>query len=68
MYEAPDIISEGELEVVEPQIAPEPYGIGMRKTSTEFNDAIADALQAIKDSGKYDEVLAKWELEAVALP
>ena len=60
--------SEGDLEVVEPQIAPEPYGVGMRKTSTELNDAITDAVQAIRDSGKYDEVLAKWGLEAVALP
>jgi len=60
--------SEGDLEVVEPQIAPEPYGVGMRKTSTELNDAITDAVQAIRDSGKYDQVLAKWGLEAVALP
>ncbi len=58
----------GELEVVEPQIEPEPYGVGMRKTSTELKDVITDALQAIRDSGKYDEVLAKWNLEAVALP
>jgi len=60
--------SDGDLEVVEPQIDPEPYGIGMRKTSTELNDVITDAVQAIRDSGKYDEVLAKWNLEAVALP
>jgi polar amino acid transport system substrate-binding protein len=60
--------SDGDLEVVEPQIDPEPYGVGMRKTSTELNDVITDAVQAIRDSGKYDEVLAKWNLEAVALP
>ncbi len=60
--------SDGDLEVVEPQIDPEPYGIAMRKTSTELNDVITDAVQAIRDSGKYDEVLAKWNLEAVALP
>jgi ABC-type amino acid transport substrate-binding protein len=59
--------SDGDLEVVEPQIDPEPYGVGMRKTSTELNDVITDAVQAIRDSGKYDEVLAKWDLEAVAL-
>ncbi len=59
--------SEGDLEVVEPQIDPEPYGIGVDKGSTELNAAIADALQAIMDSGKYDEVLERWELEAVAL-
>jgi ABC-type amino acid transport substrate-binding protein len=59
--------SDGELEVVEPQIDPEPYGVGMRKESTALNDVITDAVQAIRESGKYDEVLAKWNLEAVAL-
>ena len=59
--------SEGDLEVVETQIAPEAYGIGVRKESTELKDVIADAIQAIRDSGKYDEVLEKWGLEAVAL-
>ncbi len=59
--------SEGDLEVVEPQIDPEPYGIGVDKGSTELNAAIAGAVQAIRDSGKYDEVLERWDLEAVAL-
>jgi polar amino acid transport system substrate-binding protein len=59
--------SDGELEVVEPQIAPEPYGIGVRKESPELKQALADAVQAIRDSGDYDEILAKWDLEAVAL-
>ncbi len=59
--------SEGDLEVVEPQVDPEPYGIGVDKGSTELNAAIADAVQAIRDSGKYDEVLERWDLEAVAL-
>ena len=59
--------SEGDLEVVETQIAPEPYGIGVRMESTELKAAIADAIGAIMDSGKYDEILEKWGLEAVAL-
>ena len=59
--------SGGELEVVRPQIDPEPYGIGVAKGSAELNDAIADALQAIIDSGEYGDILAKWDLEAVAL-
>jgi len=29
---------------------------------------IAEALQAIRDSGKYDQILADWGLEAIALP
>ena len=60
--------SEGAFEVVEPQVAPEPYGIGVRKESTALNEAIADAIQAIRDSGEYEEILAKWNLEATALP
>ncbi len=60
--------SEGALEVVETQIAPEPYGIGVRKESTALKQALSDALAAIRDSGKYDEILAKWNLESTALP
>ncbi|MCH8920976.1 MAG: ABC transporter substrate-binding protein [Chloroflexi bacterium] len=59
--------SEGALEVVPTQIDPEPYGIGVAKESTELNDAIADALQAIIDSGEYGDILAKWDLESIAL-
>jgi len=44
--------SDGDLEVVEPQIDPEPYGVGIRKGSTELKDAITDAIQAIRDSGR----------------
>jgi polar amino acid transport system substrate-binding protein len=59
--------SEGDLEVVETQIAPEPYGIGVRKDSTTLSDVITQAIQAIRDSGEYDQILADWDLEAVAL-
>ncbi len=59
--------SEGALEVVPTQIDPEPYGIGVAKESTELNDAIADALQVIIDSGEYSDILAKWDLESIAL-
>jgi polar amino acid transport system substrate-binding protein len=57
-------LSDGELEVVGEQFESSPYGIGMRKDSSELNAAIDDALKAIMDSGKYDEVLAEWGLEA----
>ncbi len=59
--------SDGALEVVPTQIDPEPYGIGVAMGSTELNGVIADALQAIIDSGEYDQILEKWGLEAVAL-
>jgi polar amino acid transport system substrate-binding protein len=57
-------LSDGELEVVGQQFESAPYGIGLRKDSTELNAAIDDALQGIMDSGKYDDVLADWGLEA----
>ena len=60
--------SEGALEVVEPAPNPQPYGIAVRKGSTELKGVLTEALQAVKSSGKYDEVLAKWNLESTALP
>lgn len=59
--------SEGELEVVETQIAPEPYGIAVRKGSTELKGVLTEALQAIRDSGEYDDILAKWDLSSTAI-
>ena len=59
--------SDGVLEVVEPAPNPQPYGIGVRKESTELKAALEDALQAVKDSGEYDTILAKWNLESTAL-
>ncbi len=60
-------LSEGALEVVDTQIDPEPYGLGVRKTSTELKAALSEALQAIIDDGTYASILADWDLEAVAL-
>ncbi len=60
-------LSGGDLEVVDTQIDPEPYGLGVRKTSTELKTALSDALQAIIDDGTYDSILADWDLAAVAL-
>lgn len=57
-------LSDGELEVVGEQFESAPYGIGMRKDTSELNAAIDDALKAIMDSGKYDDILADWGLEA----
>ncbi len=59
--------SDGALEVVDTQIDPEPYGLGVRKTSTELKTALGDALQAIIADGTYASILADWDLEAVAL-
>ena len=60
--------SDGALEVVEPAPNPQPYGIAVRKGSTELKGALTEALQAVKNSGKYDEILAALDLESTALP
>jgi polar amino acid transport system substrate-binding protein len=60
-------LSEGELETVGITVPPEPYGIGVRKGSTALKAAIEDALQAMMDSGKYDDILKEWGLEGGAL-
>jgi polar amino acid transport system substrate-binding protein len=60
-------LSDGELESVGLTIPPEPYGIGVRKESTELKAAVEDALQAVIDSGKYEEILKDWGLEGGAI-
>jgi polar amino acid transport system substrate-binding protein len=57
-------LSEGELEIGGEPFPPEPYGVGLRKDSAELKAAIEDAIQAIMDSGEYDDILAEWGLEA----
>jgi len=59
--------SDGDLEVVDTQIAPEPYGIGLRQGSTELKAALQEALDAIIDDGTYASILADWDLEGIAL-
>jgi len=59
--------SEGTLEVVNTQIDPEPYGIGVRKASTELNTVIAAALDAIIADGTYASILSDWDLSSIAL-
>jgi polar amino acid transport system substrate-binding protein len=60
-------ISDGDLEVVDTQIDPEPYGLGVRKTSTELNAVLGEALQAIIDDGTYQQILDDWNLSDIAL-
>ena len=60
-------LSEGKFETVGLTIPPEPYGIGVRKESTELNAAIEDALRKLIANGKYDEILKNWGLESGAI-
>jgi len=60
--------SDGALEVLSAQLEPEPYGIAVRKTSTELNAVLTQAIAALQADGTYDQVLAKWNLDSAALP
>jgi len=60
--------SDGALQVIDTQIEPAPYGIAVRQSSTALTAVLEQALQAIRDSGEYDQILATWDLESTALP
>ncbi len=59
--------SDGKLEVVAPRFDSAPYGIGVRKDSTELNEALDAALQKIIDDGTYGDILKKWGQEDFAI-
>ncbi|HET8944488.1 MAG TPA: ABC transporter substrate-binding protein [Dehalococcoidia bacterium] len=59
--------SEGDLEVLDVQIDPAPYGIGVRKDSTELKAVLEQALAAVKASGDYATILENWSLSDAAL-
>ncbi|MGA9745821.1 MAG: ABC transporter substrate-binding protein [Nocardioides sp.] len=44
-----------------------PVGIPVSKDDTELRDAVQAALLKVQEEGVYDELLAKWKLEAQAL-
>jgi polar amino acid transport system substrate-binding protein len=60
-------LSDGKLEALGLAIEAAPYGIGIRKGSSELKAAVEGALQKLIDSGKYKEILAKWGLEGGAI-
>lgn len=59
--------NEGEVELLDTQIDPGPYGIAVRKDSSELREALQAAFDRIVEDGTYDEILEKWELTAGAL-
>lgn len=59
--------SEGDLEVLDVQIEPEPYGIGVRKGSADLKEVLEEALAAVQASGDYATILEKWSLSDAAL-
>jgi len=44
-----------------------PYGYVLPKSETDFGQAIADALKALKTDGTYDKVLEKWGVKSGAI-
>ncbi len=54
----------GQLEALGDIYDSAPYGIVVPKDQTDFAQAIADALKAIKADGSYDEALKKWGNES----
>jgi len=57
--------SSGKLELLEEQIAPLPYGIGVRMGSTELNSSLSQALDDLaseEGEGEYQQILEAWSL------
>ncbi|AXI10721.1 transporter substrate-binding domain-containing protein [Oceanobacillus sp. 143] len=48
------------FELVGGTFTDEPYGVAVKKGQKELVDAINDALTAMKDNGKYDEIYNEW--------
>jgi len=59
--------SEGDLEVLDVQIDPAPYGIAVRKSSTALKSVLEQALDAVQASGDYASILEKWSLSDAAV-
>lgn len=51
---------EEKYKVLEENLGPEEFGIGLRKTDTELLKEINGALEDIKNDGTYDEIYNKW--------
>ncbi|WP_409275295.1 transporter substrate-binding domain-containing protein [Neobacillus sp. SCS-31] len=48
------------FELVGGTFTEEPYGIAVKKGNEELVEKLNEALKAVKDSGKYDEIKDKW--------
>lgn len=60
-------LSNGELEALGLAIEAAPYGIGVRKESTQLKAAVESALQALIANGQYKQILDKWGLAGGAI-
>lgn len=46
--------------VLEENLGPEEFGVGVRKDDTELLDALNATLNEMKEDGTYDEIYSKW--------
>ena len=60
-------LSDGKLEALGLAVEAAPYGIGVRKGSTQLKAAIEGALQKLIANGKYKAILIEWGLEGGAI-
>ena len=60
--------SGGDLEVLDTNVEPQPYGIAVRKGDTALADVLEQALQVVISDGTYQDLLDKWDLATTALP
>jgi len=58
------LLSPGSVEVIDFQIHPVIYGIGVRKGSPELKEALTQALIAIMRDGTYDAIMQRWGAQA----
>jgi len=58
------VLSDGRLEVIDFQMLPVTYGIGVRNGSGELKEALTDALAALMTDGRYENILYKWGARA----
>ena len=56
--------SDGLLEVIDFQMLPVTYGIGVRKDSGELKGALTDALATLMTDSRYDNILYRWGARA----
>jgi ABC-type amino acid transport substrate-binding protein len=57
-----------DIKIVGEQMSVEQYGFAVRKGNTELLEKLNSGLEKVMTSGKYDELLAKYELPANARP
>jgi polar amino acid transport system substrate-binding protein len=60
--------SSGKLQLAGAIYGAAPYGLALAKTNTGLEKALQMAIQAMMDDGTYKQILAKWGVDAGAIP